>query len=61
MAEQDLHDAGVDAVLHQPGGIGVPQAVRGDARRHRGRRRSGGEAPAQDAFSERRVAATIGE
>ena len=61
MAEQDLHDADVDAVLDQSGCVGMAQAVRGHVRSDAGRNNRGGEGIRQDALIERRVTATIGE
>lgn len=62
VAEQDLDDPGIDAVLHQPGRITVPQHMRrrpagGEA--HRGDR--GAERAEQDAGGDRLGADAIGK
>src|SRR5208337_2284892 len=61
VAEQDLHDAGVDAVLDQPCRVGMAQGMRChpplDACRHGG----GGEGIGQHALVERRIPVSVGE
>src|SRR5665213_1618461 len=61
MAEQALHDADVDAVLDQPGGVGVAQGVRRNVAPDSCR--SGGcrEAARQYPRVERRISTVVGE
>ena len=61
MAEQDLHDADVDAVLDQPCRVAMAQGVRRHPAPDACRGGSGGEGMRQHAVVERRIAAVVGE
>jgi len=61
VAEQDLHDADIDAVLDQPGCVTVAQAMRGDPALDAGRGSSGGKGIGQHTLLDRRVTGSIGE
>src|SRR5271169_4025221 len=61
MAEQDLHDADVDAVLDQPCRVTMAQGVRRHPTANACRGGSGGEDIRQYAFVERRVPVPVGE
>jgi hypothetical protein len=61
VAEQDLHDADVDAVLDQPRRVAMAQGVRRDVALDACHGGSGGERPPQHASVEWCVAKPIGE
>src|SRR5271165_2191052 len=61
MAEQDLYDPGVDAVLDEPRGVGMAQSVRGNPALDPRRGGRSGEGIRQHALVDRCVAAVVGE
>ena len=61
VTEQDLHDAGVDAVLDQSRGIAVAKAVWGHSALDARGTDSGGESARQHTVIERRITGVVGE
>jgi hypothetical protein len=61
VAEQDLNDTDVDAVLDQPGRVGVSQAMRGYPALDAGRGDSGGEGIRQHALVDGCITVPVGE